>query len=55
MSEVGQEKNFEIIISKNLKPNNQCKEIIKYVNGLLEFIGKTFQDKSEKSFLHCVI
>ncbi len=48
LSEVDQEKDLGVIISNDLKPNLQCKEVIKKANKLIGFIGRTFEYKSEK-------
>ncbi len=48
LSEVDQEKDLGVIISNDLKPNLQCKEVIRKANKLIGFIGRTFEYKSEK-------
>ncbi len=47
-SKVDQEKDLGVIISNDLKPNLQCKEVIKKANKVIGFIGRTFEYKSEK-------
>ncbi len=43
LSKGDQEKHLGGIISNDLKPNLQCKEVIKKTNKLIGFIGRTFQ------------
>ncbi len=47
LSEADQEKDLGLVISNDLKPNLQCKEVNKKANKLIGFIGKTFEYKSE--------
>ncbi len=47
LSKVDLEKDLGVIISNDLKPNLQCKEVIKKANKLIGFIGRTFEYKSE--------
>ena len=48
LSKVDQEKDLGVLISKDLKPSLQCKEVIKTANKLVGFIGRSFEHKSEK-------
>ena len=48
---VDREKDLGVIISKDLKPSEQCTEIVKIANKLVGFIGRTFTFKSEKVIL----
>ena len=48
---VDQEKNLGIIITSDLKPSNQCIEVVKNTNKLVGFIGRTFNFNSEKVIL----
>ena len=48
LSKVDQERDLGVLISKDLKPSLQCKEVIKTANKLIGFIGRTFEHKSEK-------
>ncbi len=48
LSKVDQEKDLGVKISNDLKPNLQCREVIKKANKLIGFIGRTFEYKSEK-------
>jgi len=48
---VDREKDLGVIISTDLKPNNQCTEVVKIANKLVDFIGRSFDLKSEKVLL----
>ena len=48
LSKADQEGDLGVIISKDLKPTLQCKEVIKTANKLIGFIGRAFEHKSEK-------
>ena len=37
-----------VVVSKELKPNQHCTEIVKTANKLVWFIGRTFEFESEK-------
>ncbi len=50
LSVTNTEKNLGVMISDDLKPNNQCSNIVKTANKFVEFIGRTFERKSEKLF-----
>ena len=51
LTSVDKEKDLGVIISKDLKPNNQIIEVVKTANKLVGFIGRTFSFKSEKVIL----
>ena len=51
LQSVDEEKDLGVIISKNLKPNNQITKVVKTANKLVGFIGRTFSFKSEKVIL----
>ena len=38
------------MISDDLKPSKHCSDVIKTAKKLVGFIGRTFENKSEKSF-----
>ncbi len=40
------ETDLGVIISDDLKPSNQCLKVVKTVNKLVGFIGRTFEHKS---------
>ncbi len=45
------ETDLGVMISDDLKPNNQCSKSVKNANKLVGFIGRTFEQKSEKVIL----
>ncbi len=45
------EKDLLVMISDDLKPNNQCSKDVKTTNKLVGLIGRTFEHKSEKVIL----
>ena len=49
LSTVSKEKDLGIIISNDLKPSQHCSEVFKTANKLVGFIGRAFDNKSEKS------
>ncbi len=49
LSVTNTEKDLGVMISNNLKSSNQCSEV-KTANKFVEFIGRTFEHKSEKLF-----
>ncbi len=52
LTKVNQEKDLEIIISNDLKPEKHISEAVKAVNKLTGFIRRVFEYKSEKSHSH---
>ena len=50
LSKVNHEKDLEVTISNDLKPDKHCSDAIKTANKLVGFIGRTFEYKSEKSY-----
>ena len=50
LSKVNHEKNFEVIISNDLKPSKHCSDV-KITNKLVGFTGRTSENKSEKVIL----
>ena len=51
LSAVNKEKDLGIIISSDLKPSQHCSEVAKTANKLVGFIGRAFENKSEKVIL----
>ncbi len=51
LSVTNTEKDLGVMISDDLKPNNQCSKVVKTANKLVGFIGRTFEHKSEKVIL----
>ena len=52
LSKVNHEKDLGVTIKNDLKPCKHCSDVVKKVNELRVFIGKTFANKSEKLSLH---
>ena len=52
LSAVTKEKDLGVIISNDLKPSQQCSEVVKTANKLVGFIGRVFENKSEKVMLN---
>ncbi len=50
LSVTNTETDLGVIISNDLKPNNQCSKDVKTANKLVGFIGRTFKHTSEKLF-----
>ena len=50
LSKLSHEKDLRITISNDLKPSKDCLDVVKTANKLVGFIGRTFQNKSEKSY-----
>ncbi len=50
LSVTSTEKDLMVMISDDLKPCNQCSKVVKTVNKLVGFIGRTFEHKTEKLF-----
>ena len=48
---VNKEKDLGILISSDLKPSQHCSEVVKKANKLVGFIGRVFENKSEKIML----
>ena len=48
LSNVIYEKEFDVTVSKDLKPSKHCSDVVKIGNKLIGFIGRTFEYKSEK-------
>ena len=48
---VSKEKDLGIMISSDLKPGQHCSEVVKTANKLVGFIGRAFENKSEKVLL----
>ncbi|ORD93263.1 RTJK, partial [Enterospora canceri] len=51
LTAVNKEKDLGITISNDLKPSQHCSEVVKIANRLVGFIGRTFENKSEKVIL----
>ena len=51
---VHEERDFGIMITKDLKCNKQCLNAAKAANKILEVIKRTFTYKSEKIILVCI-
>ena len=51
LNAVNKEKDLGIIISSDLKPSQHCSEVAKTANKLVGFIGRAFENKSEKVIL----
>jgi hypothetical protein len=51
LSAVNKEKDLGITISSDLKPSQHCSEVFKTANKLVGFIGRAFENKSEKVIL----
>ena len=51
LSAVNKEKDLGVIISSDLKPSQHCTEVVKTANKLVGFIGRVFENKSEKVIL----
>ena len=51
LSAVDKEKDLGITISSDLKPSQHCSEVFKTANKLVGFIGRTFENKSERIIL----
>ena len=51
LCKVSEEKDLGVTISKDLKPEKHCSEVVKTANKLIGFIGRTFQFKSDKVIL----
>ena len=54
LSAVSKEKDLGITISSDLKPGQHCSEVVKTANKLVGFIGRVFNNKSEKSNIKTV-
>ena len=52
LSAVTKEKDLGVTISNDLKPSQQCSEVVKTANKLVGFIGRVFENKSEKVMLN---
>ncbi len=48
LSVTSTETDLGVMVSDDLKPSNQCSKVVKTVNKLVGFIGRTFEHKSEK-------
>ncbi len=48
---VNKEKDLRITISSDLKPSQHCSEVFKTANKLVGFVGRAFENKSEKVIL----
>ena len=56
LSKVRHEKDFRITISNDRKLNKHCSDVVKTANKLIGFIGRTFENKSEKKLsLHYLL
>ena len=51
LTSVDGEKDVGVIGSTDIKPNNQCSEVVQIANKLVGFIGRSFEFKSEKVIL----
>ncbi len=51
LSGVNKEKDLGIMISSDLKPSQHCSRVFKTANNLVGFIGRPFENKSEKVIL----
>ena len=54
-STVNEETNFGVLISRDLKPNHYCSEVIKTANKQFCFIGRTFDNDFFKSYIKTII
>ena len=48
---VDKEKDLGVIISNNLKPSQQCAEVVKKANKIIGFIGRSFEHKNKDIIL----
>ena len=51
LTNVDREEHLDVIVPTDLKPSNQCTEVVKIGNILVGFIGRSFEFKSEKVIL----
>ncbi len=50
LSVTNTEKDLRVMISNDLKPNNQYSKVVKAANKFVGFTGRTLEHKSEKSY-----
>ena len=51
LSAVKKEKDLGVLVTDDLKPGQHCSEVVKTANKLVGFIGRVFENKSEKVIL----
>ena len=47
-----QEKDLSVVILSDLKSSKQCSEVVKTANKMIEFIGRSFEFRTEESILN---
>ena len=51
---VNHEKDLGVTISNDLKPDRHCLDVVRKLNKLVGFTGRTFEYKSEKSYPYTI-
>ena len=51
LSTVNEEKDLGVLVTNDLKPSQHCSQVVKTANKLVGFIGRVFENKSEKVIL----
>ena len=51
LSAVKKEKDLGVLVTDDLKPSQHCSQVVKTANKLVGFIGRVFENKSEKVIL----
>lgn len=51
LNKINKEKDLGLSTSNGLKPSKHCSKVVKTVNRLISYIGRTFMFKSEKVVL----
>ena len=51
LSAVNKEKDLGVLVTNDLKPGQHCSQVVKTANKLVGFIGRVFENKSEKVIL----
>ena len=52
LAKAEQEKHLILVILSVLKPSKQCSELVKTANKLIEFIGRSFEFRTEEIILN---